>query len=210
MKSRLIVADDHAVVRHGLRELAAATPDLEVVAEAADGLEAERLARTRAAELMLLDISLPARRGLQVLASLRRDEIRLPVLVFTMYPAEPYAEHARQAGAQGFVSKDADGPGLLRAIRRVLAGGASFPTRRRAARDGDSAGDSLAGLSPREREVMRGLLAGASLLKIAAGAGITPKSVTTYRRRLLDKLGVRSNAELAALAARHGWLPEFL
>jgi DNA-binding NarL/FixJ family response regulator len=205
MRSRLIIADDHAVLRQGLRDLVAGTPDLQVVAEASDGPEAERLARTRPADLLLLDVALPLRRGLQVLESLRRDGVTLPVLVFSMYPAEPYAEHARRAGAQGFVSKDADSPELLRAIRRVLAGGTSFPARRRAAPPNGS-GDPFARLSARELEVMNGLLGGSSLLQIAAGAGITPKSVTTYRRRLLDKLGVRSNAELATLAARYGKL----
>jgi DNA-binding NarL/FixJ family response regulator len=205
MRSRLIIADDHAVLRQGLRDLVAGTPDLQVVAEASDGPEAERLARTRPADLLLLDVALPLRRGLQVLESLRRDGVTLPVLVFSMYPAEPYAEHARRAGAQGFVSKDADSPELLRAIRRVLAGGTSFPARRRAAPLNGS-GDPFARLSARELEVMNGLLGGSSLLQIAAGAGITPKSVTTYRRRLLDKLGVRSNAELATLAARYGKL----
>lgn len=205
MRSRLIIADDHAVLRQGLRDLVAGTPDLQVVAEASDGPEAERLARTRPADLLLLDVALPLRRGLQVLESLRRDGVTLPVLVFSMYPAEPYAEHARRAGAQGFVSKDADSPELLRAIRRVLAGGTSFPVRRRAAPLNGS-GDPFARLSARELEVMNGLLGGSSLLQIAAGAGITPKSVTTYRRRLLDKLGVRSNAELATLAARYGKL----
>lgn len=205
MRSRVIIADDHAVLRQGLRDLLSGTPDLEVVAEASDGAAAERLARTRPADLLLLDVALPGRRGLQVLESLRRDGIALPVLVFSMYPAAPYAEHARRAGAQGYVAKDADSPELLRAIRRVLAGGSSFPGRRgTGSRNGS--GDPFTQLSARETEVMTGLLAGSSLLQIAAAAGITPKTVTTYRRRLLDKLGVRSNAELAGLAARHGRL----
>jgi len=205
MRSRVIIADDHAVLRQGLRDLLSGTSDLEVVAEASDGAAAERLARIRPADLLLLDVALPERRGLQVLESLRRDGIALPVLVFSMYPAVPYAEHARRAGAQGYVAKDADSSELLRAIRRVLAGGTSFPGRRSAGlRQGS--GDPFAQLSAREVEVMSGLLAGSSLLQIAAAAGITPKTVTTYRRRLLDKLGVRSNAELAALAARHGKL----
>ena len=205
MRSRVIIADDHAVLRQGLRDLLSGTSDLEVVAEASDGVAAERLARIRPADLLLLDVALPERRGLQVLESLRRDGIALPVIVFSMYPAVPYAEHARRAGAQGYVAKDADSSELLRAIRRVLAGGTSFPGRRGAGPRHGS-GDPFAHLSAREVEVMSGLLAGSSLLQIAAAAGITPKTVTTYRRRLLDKLGVRSNAELAALAERHGKL----
>jgi DNA-binding NarL/FixJ family response regulator len=206
MKARLIIADDHAVLRQGLRDLVARTPDLEIVAEAADGAEAERLARTMPADLLLLDVALPVRRGVQVLESLRRDGIRLPVLLFSMYPAAQYADYARRAGAQGFVSKSVDSAELMAAIRRVVDGGTVFPRRERTSRRSESAADPFAALSRRESEVMQGLLKGESLQHIAAAIGIGPKSVSTYRRRLLDKVGVRSNAELATLAARHGYV----
>ncbi len=204
MKHRLIVADDHEVVRQGLRDAFSRTGDLEVVAEAADGGEAERLARTVAADLLLLDISLPGRRGVQVLEALRADGIGIPVLLFSMYPASQYVDYARRAGAQGFVGKDADTETLVRAVRRILAGGTAFPGRRRANHGAAVAADPFAVLSRRESEVMRGLLRGAPLVEIAQRLGIGAKSVTTYRRRILEKLGLRSNAELAALAARHG------
>ncbi len=122
------------------------------------------------------------------------------------YPAAQYAEYARRAGAQGFVGKDADVKDLLRAIRRVLAGGTSFPGRQRGLRETAPANDPFAVLSRREAEVLQGLLSGASLLEIAGSLGVSAQTVTTYRRRLLDKLGVRSNVELAALATRHGHL----
>lgn len=207
MKHRLIVADDHQVVRQGLRDIFSRTPDLEVVAEAADGGEAERLAREVAADLLLLDVSMPGRRGVQVLESLRAAGIALPVLLFSMYPASQYVDYARRAGAQGFVGKDEDATALLRAIRRVLTGGTAFPGRQGAGhggRGGTDPADPFAVLSRREAEVLRGLLRGDSLVDIAARLGIGAKSVTTYRHRLLQKLGVKSNAELAALAARHG------
>jgi DNA-binding NarL/FixJ family response regulator len=140
MKARLIIADDHAVLRQGLRDLVARTPDLEIVAEAADGAEAERLARTMPADLLLLDVALPVRRGVQVLESLRRDGIRLPVLLFSMYPAAQYADYARRAGAQGFVSKSVDSAELMAAIRRVVDGGTVFPRRERTSRRSESAG----------------------------------------------------------------------
>ena len=202
MASRLIIADDHDVVRQGLRDIFAHTPDLEVVAEAADGVEAERLARETPADLLLLDISLPRRRGVLVLESLRADGIRIPVLFFSMHPASQYVDFARRSGAQGFVCKDADSASLLRAVRRVVAGGEAFPGRPRSAER--AAVDAFAGLSRREAEVLRNLLRGVPLVRIAERLGVGAKSVTTYRRRILDKLGVKSNAELAALAARHG------
>lgn len=205
VKARLIIADDHAVLRQGLRDLVAQTPDLEIVAEAVDGAEAESLARSRPAELLLLDIALPVRRGLQVLESLRSDGVALPVLLFSMYPANPFADYARRAGAQGFVSKAAGSAELLAAIRRVLGGRTSFPRRIPASVPPAERADSpFEQLSRRETDVLLGLLEGASLVEIGRRVGISPKSVTTYRRRLFDKLGVQSNAELATLAARHG------
>lgn len=205
MKTRIIIADDHAILRQGLRDLIEETDDLEVVAEAADGLEAERLARNTPADVLILDIALPGRRGLEVLGSLRADGVAIPVMLFSMYPSEQYADFAQRAEAQGFVSKSAASDEVLGAIRSVAAGGTHFPATRRGT-GVSQAGDPFTVLSRRESEVMQGLLEGASLLTIATRIGVGAKSVTTYRRRLLDKLGINSNAELAALASRHGYL----
>jgi len=204
MSSRLIIADDHLVVRQGLRDILSRTADLEVVAEAVDGAEAETLARTVQADLLILDIALPVRRGIQVLESIRAAGIKLPVLFFSMYSASQYVDYARRAGAQGFVSKDADEAALIRAIRRVLAGASCFPGRQSEPPAGAVGDDIFKALSRRELEVMQALVNGTSILEIAANLGISSQSVTTYRRRLLEKLEVRSNAELATLAARHG------
>ncbi|UCV21764.1 response regulator [Ferribacterium limneticum] len=204
MKARVIIADDHQVVRQGVREILSRTPDLEVAGEAVDGAEADALARAGRADLLILDIALPIRRGIQVLESLRADGIKLPVLFFSMYSASQYVDYARQAGAQGFVGKDADEADLLRAIRRILAGGTCFPARLRAAPDSAAGDDPFKSLSRREFEVMQALAGGTSILEIAARLGVSPQSVTTYRRRLLEKLEVRSNAELVALAILHG------
>ena len=108
MKARLIIADDHQVVRHGLREIISRTPDMEIIGEAADGGSAERLVRQHPAELLLLDIDLPICRGLKVLQSLRSDGYSIPVLFFSIYSAKQYAGCALRYGAQGFVGKDAD------------------------------------------------------------------------------------------------------
>ena len=205
MKARLIVADDHEIVREGLRKLVEETFDLEIVAEAADGVQAERLARAVRAELLVLDIALPRRRGVQVLQSLRASGVPLPVLVFSMYLDEQYATVVRRAGGQGFVPKSADGTVLLRAMRRVIAGGTAFHHR-----DADASGERgqrnpFTKLSRRESEVLEGMVAGTTLDGIGTDLGIDAKSVTTYRRRLLDKLFVKSNAELIALAVRYGY-----
>jgi DNA-binding NarL/FixJ family response regulator len=206
MKARLIIADDHAILRQGLRDLVAHTDDLQVVAEAADGNEAVQLARTQPADLLVLDVALPCLRGLEVLEAMRAEGIELPVLLYSMYPAAQYADAARRAGARGFVSKSAAAEEFLGALRRVLAGGTYFPRNERSPGAAAADADPFANLSQRETDVMRGLVRGLNLLQIAAEIGVGVKSVTTYRRRLLDKLGVRSNAELVALAARHGHL----
>jgi two-component system invasion response regulator UvrY len=204
MRARLIIADDHEVVRRGLREMVAHTSDLEIVAEAASGIEAEQLARSCEADLLLLDLALPGQNGLRVLEALRADGVRLPVLVFSMVPAAQYLGHVKRAGARGFVAKGESGARLLRSIRDVLAGRPAFPAKDAAIDDPIVTGTPFAQLSRREAEVMRGLLLGHALQRIADELGVGVKSVNTYRRRLLDKLGVQSNVELAALAARHG------
>jgi two-component system, NarL family, invasion response regulator UvrY len=202
MKARIVIADDHQVVRQGLRDILSRTADMQVVGEAVDGAEADALARAGEADLLILDIALPIRRGIQVLESLRADGIKLPVLFFSMYSASQYVEYARQAGAQGFVGKDADEGDLLRAIRRIIAGGSSFPAGYRAV---PASGNGLFNtLSRREFEVMQDLVAGTSIVEIAEKLGVSSQSVTTYRRRLMEKLGVKSNAELVSLAILHG------
>jgi DNA-binding NarL/FixJ family response regulator len=201
--ARLLIADDHGVVRQGLREIVRRAPGLTVAGEAADGDEALRLARAGGYDLLILDISLPGRNGAEVLRDLRAAGSALPVLFFTMHPTAQYADYVQRQGAQGIVGKDVDSDTLLGAILKVLEGGAYFPATARDARR-PIRDNPFAALSRREAEVMAGLLRGATLDEIARELGVAAKSVTTYRRRLLDKLAVRSNVELAALAARHG------
>jgi DNA-binding NarL/FixJ family response regulator len=190
-------------VRQGLREIIRHAPGLTVAGEAADGEEALRLALTGDYDLLVLDISLPGRSGTQVVHDLRAAGSPLPVLFFTMHPTVQYADYARRQGAQGIVGKDADSDTLLGAMLKIVAGGSYFPNAPRHARQLGQ-GDPFSALSRREAEVLAGLLAGMNLAEIAERLGVGAKSVTTYRRRLLDKLGLHSNTELAALAARHG------
>ena len=205
MKSRIIIADDHHVVRQGLRDIVAGRPDLEIVAEAGDGVRAEELVRSTLAELLVLDIGLPLRRGLAVLERLRADGILLPVIFFSMYPAAQYAALARKAGAQGFVGKEADAGELLHAVYQVLAGGSSFGANARSQSRPGAAAELFERLSAREQQVCQALVAGTSLQLLAQQMQLSTKTVSTYRARLLSKLGVRSNAELVTLAIHHGY-----
>jgi DNA-binding NarL/FixJ family response regulator len=203
MKQRIIIADDHAVVRQGLRDILGQRPGLEVVAEASDGVAVERLVRTSLAELLILDIGLPLRRGLAVLERLRADGYAVPVLFFSMYPAAQYAAYARKAGAQGFVGKEASAGELLKAVDLVLAGGSSFVQGHDARVQ--SASGPFQTLSARERQVLQGLLVGTSLQELSVSLQVSTKTLSTYRSRLLKKLGVQNNAELLALAILHGY-----
>lgn len=202
MTKRIIIADDHDVVRRGLHGIIDLAPDLEIVAEARDGATAERLARQVRADLLILDIALPVKGGMQVLESLRAAGNRLPVLLFSIHPAVQYVHYARRRGAQGFIGKDESSPHFLRAVRKVLAGGTSFPRVRSFASASTVAPHpDFECLSPRETQIKDALVRGEALNAIAALLGVSAKSVTTYRRRLLDKLGLQTNAELIALAA---------
>ena len=201
MKSRLIIADDHPVILQGLRELIAMTPDLEVVAEASNGVDAEHLGRTVVADLLLLDITMPQRNGVAVLESLRADGIALLVLFFTMTDAHQYSAYVQHIGAQGIVEKNAESGELLHSIRQVLGGGNCFPAARRVFNA--TAKVANAGvLSARENQVMKGLMRGDSQVSIAASLGISNASVNTYRRRILDKFGVDNTAELIKVRSR--------
>lgn len=203
MKTRLLVADDHAIVREGLRDMLKNTNDLAVVAEAADGATALRLARSETADIIVLDVALPDIGGIRVLECLRAERVMTPVLFFSMHAPSQYADYVRRAGGQGFVSKDSRMADVLSAIRRVATGKSSFQStgRARAAARED---DIFNALSRRELEVMRGLLDGMRSAAIARTLGLSPESVATYRRRVLDKLGVASTAALAALASKYG------
>lgn len=201
-RAQIIIAEDHQVVRDGLRDIIQRTPDLQVLAEAGNGAMADHLARTLPADLLLMDIAMPVRRGMEVLETLRKDGYTLPVVFFTMYSEAQFGDYARLAGAQGFVGKDADTPYLLKVIRSVLAGGSGFAARPHRSRP---TGDPFAQLSQREMQVVQGLLQGHSLMAIAERMQVGNKTVSTYRSRLLTKLDLHSNAQLVALAIAHGY-----
>jgi len=206
MKQRIIIADDHQVVRQGLRNILEQQADLEVVAEASDGIAVEKLVYSMHAELLILDVGLPLRRGIEVVTQLRAAGYLVPVLFFSMYPAEQYIEYAKKAGAQGFIGKHADAGELLAAIYKILAGKSSFVGQVARAEMLAPVNHGLASLSVRERQVLQGLLAGTSLQELAMELRLSSKTLTTYRTRLLKKLNVRSNAELVALVSRHGYV----
>ncbi|GCL65000.1 response regulator [Pseudaquabacterium pictum] len=208
MSIRLLLVDDHTIFRSGLKRLFQDEPDIAITGEAANAGDALGLLRRQAFDLVLLDISLAGRSGLELLASLRADGLGTPVLVLSMYPEQQYALPAIQAGAMGYLPKDAEPDELLRAIRRV-AGGAQYLSAQAAALvrqvlQGDDQRLPHERLSVREHQIMQMLVKGMSLTDIGLEMMISVKTVSTHRGHILDKLGVGSNAELVLYAVRQG------
>lgn len=209
MKARILIADDHWAIRQALTEVISKCGNAEVAAEAVNGIEAIALAEETRPDLIILDISLPKLRGMQVLRQLRATGFSTPILIFSMYPADQYADISRRWGAQGFLSKDAEEPEIAAAIKSVLSGALVFPksTRRRIVNIESSLNKGTVDLlSKREVEVFRSLTRGETNKSIASRLKISPKSVTTYRDRIFAKLEVHSVAELCNVAAREGLL----
>lgn len=209
---RIAIVDDHEIVRAGFREMLAEEIDLRIEFEAASGEEALERLRETPCEVILLDLSLPGQSGVDVLRTVRQRYDGLRVLVLTGFPEERYAVAMIRNGADGYLCKDCDRDELVRAIRTVAQG-----RRYVSARAAELLADELAGsgsaarheqLSERELQVFLRLARGQSVSDIAVALALSVKTVSTYRSRLLDKLAVASNAELAAYAIRHGLMVE--
>jgi two-component system, NarL family, invasion response regulator UvrY len=204
---RILIADDHAVVRGGLRQFFQATPDLDLAGEASSGAEALELVRQQHWDVVLLDIALPDLNGFVVLRHLKQEHPGLPVLIFSMFSEEEFALSALNAGAAGFLSKDSPPSQILAAIRCVI-GGARYVSPALAERllqGSVPAAKTLPheALSPREMEILLQLSKGVSLTGIGETLNLSVKTVSTYRGRILDKLGARSNAELVRYVLEH-------
>jgi DNA-binding NarL/FixJ family response regulator len=197
---RILIADDHAVVRGGLRQFLADAGDCGIAGEAATGAETIERVQAEPWDMLLLDIGLPDLNGLEVLKIVRRSRPAMPVLVFSMLAEDDYALIALQAGAAGYLPKDSEPKVILEAIRRVGRGEryVSPELTEKLLAGTASAGRRLPHnlLSPREFEVLRLLSRGLALTTIATTLHLSPKTVSTYRTRILDKLDLGSNAEL--------------
>jgi DNA-binding NarL/FixJ family response regulator len=194
---RILLIDDHPIVRRGLRQVLLDAFRFATVGEASDAAEA--LARVRAAswDLALLDITLPGRSGLDLLKDIRREWPDLPVLVLSMHAAAQFERRALAAGALGYLTKDAPPSELIGAIDAIRASSRGRSAVRGIAADAEMPHDSL---SDREYQVLRMLGSGWTPSQIAARLGISVKTVSTYRNRVLEKLNMRSNIELMRYA----------
>jgi two-component system invasion response regulator UvrY len=205
---RLLIADDHPVVREGLRRIVADDPGLQVVGEAVDGDGVLALISRQPTDVVLLDVSMPGPGFLQVLERLRAEHPGVKVLVLSVHPEEQYAVRALRAGAAGYLTKDHSPEQLIEAIRRVHRGGkyVSPTLAERLATDLAAGGPQAAHelLSHREYDVLCLLGSGRTVKEISAELDLSPKTVSTYRARLLEKMRLTGNADLVRYAARHG------
>lgn len=206
---RILIVDDHAIVRRGLRQLLADEYRGVEFGEAANADEALEQARRAEWDVIVLDISMPGRSGLDVLKDFKKEKPEVPVLVLSMHPEDQLATRVLKAGASGYMTKEAATEELVIAVEKVVSGGryVSSALAELLARDLETGGpdtDPHERLSDREFEVMLMLARGQSVSEIAAELSLSVKTVSTYRSRVLDKIHIRSNAELARYATRHG------
>jgi two-component system invasion response regulator UvrY len=204
---RVLIVDDHTIFRSGLKRLFSDENDICVVDEASNSTEALDKIRKHELDLVLMDVSMAGRSGLEALESLRAEYPQLPVLMLSMYSEEQYALVAMKAGANGYLSKDAEPAELIGAMRKIAAGGRYMTDRGTELMMMQFSGKDdrplHQKLSTREFEIMKMIANGISLTDIGTRLNISVKTVSTYRTRILEKIGVKSNAELAKFALRH-------
>jgi DNA-binding NarL/FixJ family response regulator len=210
---RVLLADDHPIVREGLKLLVNAQSDMRVVGEASDGESACHAARTLAPDILVMDLSMPTLGGAEATARVRRDCPGVKVLALTVHEERAYLTQLLRAGASGYVLKRAASAELVRAVRAVAAGGtyidpALTGTLVEGYLDAEAAADESHhdALSEREREVLLRIAQGFSNKEIAAQLALSVKTVETYKARMTEKLGFRSRVDIVRYAARQGWL----
>lgn len=203
----LQIANDHRLVREGLVRILGAEPDLTVIGQASDSSTTLAMLDAQIPDVLLLDLSMPGRGGMEMLREVRTRWPALKVIILTMHDEEQFAVRAMRMGAAGFLTKDAAGEQLVHAVRIACARGkyVSPAVAERLAFDVDLSAPRAKReeLSDRERQVLRGIVAGHSLTSIADTMSLSVKTVSTYRTRLLRKLGLKSNADLVKYALEH-------
>ncbi|ALK97327.1 LuxR family transcriptional regulator [Massilia sp. WF1] len=205
---RVLLVDDHAIARNGVRLMLDTAGDIDVAGEAADASQALELLRHQAFDVALVDITMPGMNGLDLLRHLRSLHPAMSVLVLSTYSEEIYAVRALKQGAAGYLTKDAPTAVLIEAVRRAVAGrkyvSPSLVDKLASLVSGDSAASGHDALSNRELEVFKLIAKGEPLVQIGERLHLSPNTVTTYRSRILEKMGMSSNAELTRYALEQG------
>ncbi|MBI5640030.1 MAG: response regulator transcription factor [Nitrospirae bacterium] len=205
---RILIADDHPIVRRGLRQILEENHAVLSVDEAGTGQEALEKVKNGKFDMVLLDISMPGMSGLETLDELKRFSPELPVLILSIYPEEEYAIRALKAGASGYLTKKSAPDELMTAIKKISRGeryiSPSLADFLAVSLVEDRERPAHEGLSNREYEVMLMIVAGKSLKEIAAEKSLSPKTISTFRTRVLQKMKMKSNAELIQYALKNG------
>ena len=206
--TRVLIADDHEIVRHGLRDILTTRLGKVALSEAKDAGETINLLIKEDWDLVLLDINMPGRDGLEVLAEAKRLRPKTPVLVLTAYPEEQFALRSFKLGASGYLTKQSATDELITAVKRVLAGGkyvtASLAERLAVSLGGSDDQAPHEALSNRELQVLRLIAVGKSIKETAAELALSEKTVATYRTRISEKAGLKTNVEIVRYALKHG------
>ena len=204
---RVLIADDHAIVRQGLRQILAETNDMVVAGEAETAHEALKLLREGEWDVALLDISMPDKSGIDTLKMIRKERPKLPVLMLSMHPEDHYAVRCLKAGASGYLTKQSAPVQLVTAIRQVAAGrkyiSAAVAEELANSIGSDTDRPAHTTLSDREYQTLRLIATGHSLSEIAAKLSLSAKTVSVYRARLLEKLNLKNNADIATYAVKN-------
>jgi len=205
---RVCVVDDHAVVREGLKRIISENAGMAVTAEAADGAEALRVLHSKPCDVVVLDITMPNKSGLDVLKELHAESPRLPVLVLSVHAEDQYAFRVLRAGAAGYLTKESAPEKLVQAIRKVVRGGkyvsAAVADRLMLVAEAETEKPLHEVLSDREYQVLCMIASGKTVTMIGEELGLSVKTVSTYRVRVLEKLEMKNNAELTHYAIKEG------
>ena len=205
---RIVIADDHAIVREGIKRIVSSAQDMEVIAEAADGAEVMQRVRELSFDVLVLDLSMPGRSGMELIKLAKAQQPQLRIMVLSMHQELQYAVRAIKSGASGYLTKESAPAELVQALRKIAGGGAYVSSEvaeqlALGAMPG-GAGASLESLSPREFEVFRLLAAGLSVTQAAGKMSVSFKTVSTHKANLMQKLSLHNQSELVRYAIRHG------
>jgi len=206
-KIKILIADDHPIVREGFKQVLSETSDMVVADEASNGQEVLNLVRKNKYDVILLDISMPGRSGLEILKELRSENPKLPVLIVSIYPEEQYAVRAFRAGASGYLTKASAPNELIAAIRKVSKGGryisSSLAEKLTYYLDVDATKAPHEALSDREYQVMLLIASGKTVTEIAEDLCLSVKTISTYRSHILEKMKMKNNAEITLYAVQN-------
>jgi DNA-binding NarL/FixJ family response regulator len=209
---RIVVADDHTIVREGLKGLLAAAGDLQVVGEASDGGQVMERVRALDFDLLLLDMSMPGRSGIELIRQVRSEKPKLKILILSMHEESQYAVRAIRAGAAGYLTKESASRQLVEAIRKVAAGGAfiSAEVAQQLALGAmpDAKGPPHTALSDREFQIFRMIAEGLSVSDIAARLNLSVKTVSTHKANILRKMNMETQGDLIRYALTHRLVDE--